>query len=184
MASVKTVRKPISKRLRFKIFQRDSFTCNYCGQKPPKTILEVDHIVPVSKGGDDMEENLITSCFDCNRGKSDKSLTEVITSKTLNTELLIEKELQIKEYNKIVDSIRKRIKLETEEVVSVFTKDFRVKFITENFKNSSIKRFIEELGKHEVIDAMYIACDKCIYADVALRYFCGICWNKIKNKKQ
>ena len=37
---------------------------------------EVDHIIPVSKGGDNDISNLITSCFDCNRGKRDKKLTD------------------------------------------------------------------------------------------------------------
>lgn len=58
-----------SKRLRFKILNRDSFTCQYCGAKAPNVELEIDHIVPIAKGGEDIESNLITACFDCNRGK-------------------------------------------------------------------------------------------------------------------
>ena len=63
-------RKKLGKKIRFEVFKRDSFTCQYCGQSAPQVILEVDHIVPVSKGGDDELTNLITSCRDCNRGKS------------------------------------------------------------------------------------------------------------------
>lgn len=44
-------RVPISKALRFEVFKRDSFTCQYCGRSAPEVVLEVDHIVPVSKGG-------------------------------------------------------------------------------------------------------------------------------------
>ena len=43
-------RVPISKALRFEVFKRDSFTCQYCGRSAPEVVLEVDHIVPVSKG--------------------------------------------------------------------------------------------------------------------------------------
>jgi len=67
----------ISKGLRFDIFRRDKFTCQYCGRKPPDVILEVDHITPASKGGGDEPENLITSCFDCNRGKGKKLLKTI-----------------------------------------------------------------------------------------------------------
>lgn len=67
----------LSKSKRFEIFKRDGFTCRYCGQRPPDVTLEVDHIHPSSKGGSDDELNLLTSCFDCNRGKSDKVLGEI-----------------------------------------------------------------------------------------------------------
>ena len=62
-------RKPISKKTRFEIFKRDSFTCQYCGKKSPDTILNVDHITPVVEGGTNAMTNLITSCFECNSGK-------------------------------------------------------------------------------------------------------------------
>ncbi|MCK4795228.1 MAG: HNH endonuclease [Desulfobacteraceae bacterium] len=46
-----TKRKAISKKLRFEVFKRDSFTCQYCGRKSPDVLLEIDHIKPVSKEG-------------------------------------------------------------------------------------------------------------------------------------
>lgn len=70
----------ISKKTRFAIFQRDAFTCQYCGGKPPKAMLELEHITPKSKGGTDDEINLVTSCFDCNRGKGAKVLSVLPTS--------------------------------------------------------------------------------------------------------
>lgn len=61
----------ISLRLRYKIFQRDNYRCRYCGGTPEEGYqLHVDHIIPRSKGGKDIEENLITSCNLCNEGKS------------------------------------------------------------------------------------------------------------------
>lgn len=68
---------PLSKKTRFEIFKRDGFTCQYCGQQPPAVKLEVDHIDPQSKGGSDDEINLITSCFDCNRGKAARKLGDI-----------------------------------------------------------------------------------------------------------
>jgi hypothetical protein len=69
-------RKALSKKIRFEVFKRDTFTCQYCGAKAPDVILEVDHIDPVSKGGDNDLLNLITSCKACNAGKSDRQLSD------------------------------------------------------------------------------------------------------------
>ena len=65
-------RKAISKKIRFEIFKRDKFTCKWCGRSPvqDEVILEVDHITPVKLGGNNHMLNLVTSCFDCNRGKA------------------------------------------------------------------------------------------------------------------
>lgn len=57
---------------RFAVLKRDNFTCQYCGRKAPYVVLEIDHKIPRSKGGSWKLENLITSCFECNRGKGDK----------------------------------------------------------------------------------------------------------------
>lgn len=64
----------ISKSKRFEIFHRDGFICQYCGRRPPDVILELDHIRPVAEGGESCDENLATSCDDCNRGKAAKLL--------------------------------------------------------------------------------------------------------------
>lgn len=70
------VREPIGKKLRFEVFKRDKFTCQYCGQKAPDVILEVDHIQPVADGGKSDILNLITSCKPCNGGKGARLLTD------------------------------------------------------------------------------------------------------------
>lgn len=67
----------IGKSLRFEVFARDGFTCQYCGRRPPDVLLECDHIHPQSKGGTDDSLNLLTSCLDCNRGKRAKLISEV-----------------------------------------------------------------------------------------------------------
>lgn len=69
-------RKGLSKKVRFEVFKRDSFKCQYCGESAPDVVLEVDHIVPVSKGGENDTSNLITACKDCNRGKSNIELDD------------------------------------------------------------------------------------------------------------
>lgn len=65
----------ITPRLRFRILRRDNFTCRYCGVSAPQVKLQVDHTIPVSKGGTNDFSNLITSCFECNIGKSNLLFT-------------------------------------------------------------------------------------------------------------
>lgn len=62
----------ISDRLRFKILLRDNFSCKSCRASPAKSVgvtLHVDHIIPWSKGGETVPENLETKCSKCNLGK-------------------------------------------------------------------------------------------------------------------
>jgi|SRR5688572_95443 len=66
----------ISKRLRFEVFKRDSFKCQYCGKGAPEVVLHIDHIAPAAKGGRDELVNLITACVECNAGKSDIALSD------------------------------------------------------------------------------------------------------------
>ena len=58
------------KETRLRIFNRDSFTCFYCGQIGGD--LECDHYVAVSNGGSNEDSNLVTACKKCNRAKSNK----------------------------------------------------------------------------------------------------------------
>ena len=65
-------KREISERMRFRILLRDGFSCRKCGKSPMKEIgveLYVDHILPWSKGGETVEENLETKCLKCNLGK-------------------------------------------------------------------------------------------------------------------
>ena len=79
-------RKPISNKLRFEILKRDGFTCQYCGRKAPEVELEIDHIVPVAKGGSNEIDNLITACHECNNGKFDRCLEDPAEFQTVNAE--------------------------------------------------------------------------------------------------
>lgn len=74
-AFAKEQRALMTKKLREYIKKRDNFTCCNCGNstyKEPNLLLEIDHIIPVAKGGCTVEDNLQTLCWKCNRAKSDK----------------------------------------------------------------------------------------------------------------
>lgn len=64
----------VSPKTRWKVLARDSFTCTYCGRKPPEVALHVDHKVSVKDGGLEELDNLVTACDKCNSGKGDLSL--------------------------------------------------------------------------------------------------------------
>lgn len=65
-------RREISDRQRFRILVRDGFRCQACGASPllqPGIELHIDHILPWSKGGETIDDNLATKCKQCNLGK-------------------------------------------------------------------------------------------------------------------
>lgn len=64
----KKKRQPVSERRRFHVLKRDGYTCCICRKAGGE--LEVDHIVPASRGGSSKMDNLQTLCKPCNRGKS------------------------------------------------------------------------------------------------------------------
>ena len=74
-AHMKRERAKMTKELRELVLRRDDYTCQLCGASrydEPNLLLEVDHIVPVSRGGKTVLDNLQTLCWRCNRTKSAK----------------------------------------------------------------------------------------------------------------
>ncbi len=65
-------RRTIPLKDRWVILKRDHYRCVKCGSKPPEVELEIDHILPVSKGGSNDLNNLQTLCNLCNQGKKDR----------------------------------------------------------------------------------------------------------------
>jgi hypothetical protein len=55
------------------VFEKCRYRCVYCGRGPVNgVVLQVDHAVPVARGGGSHDENLVASCSDCNFGKRDR----------------------------------------------------------------------------------------------------------------
>lgn len=73
LSFIKRERAKISDDVRYNVLKRDGFRCCICGATADDGVrLEVDHIIPVSKGGKSTYDNLQTLCERCNRGKRDK----------------------------------------------------------------------------------------------------------------
>jgi 5-methylcytosine-specific restriction endonuclease McrA len=57
------------------VLARDSWTCQYCGSRKPG--LTVDHVIPRSRGGESVWENIVASCASCNRRKGNRLPREI-----------------------------------------------------------------------------------------------------------
>ncbi len=154
-------RKSLSKKIRFEVFKRDSFTCQYCGSKAPDVILEVDHIKPVSKGGDNSILNLITSCQTCNRGKSDRKIDD--------NSIVERQRRQIEELNIRRQQLEMMLEWR-EELTTMKEKSYRTainyfnnkwnEFQLNEVGNGKIKAHVDKFGLMQVLDAIDIACNQ------------------------
>jgi len=177
-------RKQIGKKLRFEIFKRDGFVCQYCGATPPSVILHVDHINPVAEGGGNEPDNLITACEACNLGKGARSLSGAPKTLKEKAAEVAEREEQLRGYNRILKARADRI----EEEAWVVAAALECKKSVDSYNRAnllSIKRFLERLPFSEVMDAAEIAAARFSYSKTReFKYFCGVCWSKIREESQ
>lgn len=184
-------REVLSKKIRFEVFKRDHFTCQYCGRMSPDVILEVDHIKPVAKGGNNEIINLITSCRDCNRGKGKELLSETVEVKKQQQELLdlAEKTEQAK---MIIEWKKELLKIRDKEAEAISD---LVQSITGYALNENgimdVKKYLRQFPFIVVWDATEIAFTKYYREGVndywtdknfsnAISKIGGICYNKTK----
>ena len=161
-----TKRKAITKKVRFEVFKRDSFTCQYCGQAAPDVVLHIDHIEPVAKGGDNEILNLITSCAGCNAGKSDRRLDDQST--------LAKQRQQIAELNERREQLEmmvawrqglKSIKDSELDAISGHWKELlEDQFYLNPTGLQNTKKLVRKFGANAVMDAMTVAVEN--YAKV------------------
>jgi hypothetical protein len=65
---------------RLKIFERDNYRCTYCGKQLTRFTATLDHVTPVSEGGDNGSENLKTACLQCNSRKTARPLGDFLAA--------------------------------------------------------------------------------------------------------
>lgn len=153
-----TARKAILKKIRFEVFKRDSFKCQYCGSSAPDVILHIDHIHPVSKGGDNDITNLITSCFDCNMGKKHRLLGDntAIAKQKAQLDEINEKRLQLEQmlkWRKELQSIEKTtLKVAIDEWHNMIDG-----YSLNDRGEDQLSKLINKFGLNLVLDAMQIA---------------------------
>lgn len=187
-------RKEIGKKLRFEVFKRDHFTCQYCGKMAPDVILEVDHLQPVAGGGDNDILNLITACRDCNRGKGKTPLSQNDTLKKSQKQLLdlaekSEQSQMMIDWKKEMMAIRENEVESISDLIICLT-GFKLSISGRKNVRAQLKRF----GLPLVWDATEIAIER--YFDdrdeytqkrtfnVVIGKIGGICYNKWKERNE
>jgi hypothetical protein len=157
----KNKRKNISKKIRFEVLKRDKFACQYCGAKAPDVLLHIDHINPVSIGGDNDIMNLTTSCEACNFGKSDKRLDDnsVINKQRTQLEELQDRREQIE----LMMAWQHGLKNLDEEKVGhlcEYWHKLAPGFTINDNGKKRIKQLLRKISVEEIIDAMNIASER------------------------
>jgi 5-methylcytosine-specific restriction endonuclease McrA len=61
---------------RHNVFERDEYTCQYCGRRPERNGINLDHVVPRAHGGKTTWHNVVCSCIACNSRKADRTPAE------------------------------------------------------------------------------------------------------------
>lgn len=181
----------IGKKLRFEVFKRDGFTCQYCGRNPPTVTLHADHIIAESQGGATDIDNLITSCMDCNLGKGARGLGSIPESLADRVTVAVEREQQMRAYSEAMMVIRQRKEADAGTVNQRWVQQCGPRreggyYLLED-QLTSIRQFLDHLPLPDVLDAVDIAHSKLPVMGgndwSTWKYFCGICWKRIKRNR-
>ncbi len=150
-----TKRKSLSKKIRFEVFKRDSFKCQYCGAEAPEVVLEVDHIDPISKDGADEMVNYITSCRACNAGKSDRRLDDSTTLQKQKAQLndLNERREQLEMMLQWRQGIREIKDVEVDHVLDAWSEAAPGWSLNEKGVKE-VARYVKKYGISKVLDAI------------------------------
>lgn len=160
-----TKRKSLSKKIRFEVLKRDSFKCQYCGKSSPDVVLEIDHIKPVSEGGTNHITNLITACFDCNRGKTNVLLGDnaVIEKQRQQLEELNERRNQLK---MMMEWREELIRLELDKVNIIVDKWEGITEYTVNDNGKkNIKKWLKRFDINTLLDCLDISASQYLKLD-------------------
>lgn len=154
-------RRPLTNKSRFEIFKRDSFTCQYCGEKSPDVILHVDHIKPVAKSGDNEITNLITSCQKCNSGKSARELDDktVIEKQRKQLEELNERRNQLEMMLQWREGLDNLAETELDRIAGIITDKF-TRYILNQSGKKRLKAWIKKYSISEILESADICADQ------------------------
>lgn len=179
-------REGLSKKTRFEIFKRDGFTCQYCGRTSEESILEIDHIIPVSRGGTNDEMNLVTACFDCNRGKGNRELGNIIPRPDADMKYLeTQQEIQELRRYKIAKDERDQLLFDiSESLRETWASTFDTSYAP---KNSEFIKLLNKLPPTKIEKAIYITADRDNLSHdfyERWKYMCGVAWNLLREEEE
>lgn len=173
----------ISKRLRYEILRRDNYSCRYCGESVPDVRLTIDHVVPVSLGGSDEPGNLVAACPDCNAGKAasnpDAPLVADVSDNAVRWAAALQQAFNI-------ESEKVQVKYELSEYFEdewygrneIQRYEARKYDLPEGWEDTIWRFWKLGITGWLMDDAIDVAHRS--RASDKFRYFCGVCWSKIR----
>lgn len=174
-----------SKTLRYEVMRRDAFTCRYCGRSAPDVKLHVDHVLPVALGGRDDASNLTTSCADCNQGKGSTPPDAAIVQ-----DVHKDSERQRQAIRAAQDAAA-QAEASMKMLLAAFEEDWsrwlcRDEPVPRPDDWAQTVRQFTALGLQpfELEDAIAVAMHSKATPRTTWRYFCGVCWNKVRDLQE
>jgi len=171
-------RRAIPQSIRFEVFKRDSFKCQYCGRSAPDVLLHIDHIHPVAKGGDNDISNLITACIDCNIGKGCKVISDdsIIKKQKKQLDELSARREQLEAMLEWRQELIEYKKQNSDIIVRAY--ETIVQHEAYDTEKKSINNLISTFGLEEVYDSLDILATKTPWRGQEIKYLAGICWTR------
>lgn len=180
----------VSKRLRFEILRRDQFKCRYCGTVAAERELRVDHVIPEALGGSSDPSNLAAACEPCNTGKTSVAIDGPVVDDVARDALRWARAMEIAAAGQRA----------TREERDAHRHAFLDKWNGWSYEwrgekqymplptewPDSVDAFIRAgLDDSDLDEAIDIAmAKKHIKMDSLFRYFCGICWRMIEERRE
>lgn len=180
----------VSKRLRFEILRRDNFTCRYCGLSAPAVHLRVDHVVPDVLGGKPEPGNLVTACEPCNSGKSsmhpDSPLVENVQQDAIRWKRAMEEAAQIRRYKREEREAYSNYFLALWNEWDYGPVGGKKRIPLADDWRSTLDLFFEyDVEADDIVFAVRTAMErKNVLPEHTFRYFCGICWNMLRDAQK
>lgn len=176
----------VSKRLRFEVLRRDGHTCRYCGRGAPEVKLTVDHVVPEALGGQDVPENLVTACADCNGGKTsiapDSPLVDEVKQDALRWSRALQEAARIRRAERhrllaVGDAFIEQWESFTETEGG---SPAEPPWLPADWREAVERFWIAGLPWEDIQTAVRLAMGNGrVLADNKFRYFCGVCWRMV-----
>lgn len=168
----------VTKRTRFEVLRRDDYTCRYCRSKANE--ITIDHVVPIALGGSDDPNNLVAACRDCNYGKAsaapDAALVADVEADALRWARAIAiaaEEVQNKAADR--DQFLEYIGGEWLDRAPTFAE------LPDDWETTAWGFYTRGLPVAALDEAIDIAVAANVPQRARWKYFCGVCWNKLRD---
>lgn len=178
----------ISKRLRYEILRRDNHACRYCGGAAPDVELTVDHVVPKALGGGDEPGNLVTACRPCNSGKAasspDAPIVDDVAADALRWARAMERATELQQEQWHEEDV---LVYQFEQEWNTWQSPAGTPFLPLSHEHHKTLRTLHRAGlgyldlRYATIEAMSA---RHIPAGRVWRYFAGICWRLVEQRRE